>query len=170
MKSFVEQAQGYAQYHQKPLTLYTHFLGIPLILFSMMIFLGFFQLIMPGVFSTTLAEIATAVLFVCYLYLHWQLALLLFPLLVFLCWLSSLISYAGPTSFALWTFFLLFIVGWIAQLVGHFIEGNKPAFTDDLYYLLIAPLFLTAEACFILGRMEKLKDEIHHHSAIENLS
>ncbi len=38
MKPFVEQAQFYVGYHQKPITRYTHFAGIPLIIFSLMIF------------------------------------------------------------------------------------------------------------------------------------
>lgn len=162
MKSFTEQAQLYAAYHQKKATLYTHFAGIPLILFGIMIFLGFFQLIVPGVFATTMAEIATLILFIHYLRLNWQLALLIAPVLVLMVWLSSLISYAGPTSFALGAFLIVSILGWALQLTGHFIEGIKPAFTDNLASLPIAPLYLTAEACFILGRMQKLRDQVHN--------
>ena len=42
MDTFIRQAQLYATYHQKPLTRYTHFVGVPLIIFSTMIFLASF--------------------------------------------------------------------------------------------------------------------------------
>ena len=45
----------------------------------------------------------------------------------------------------------LFVVGWVVQLIGHGFEGRKPAFLDDLVGLLIGPLFVVAEAGFLLG-------------------
>ncbi|MGB2150269.1 MAG: DUF962 domain-containing protein [Cobetia amphilecti] len=38
-----------------------------------------------------------------------------------------------------------FVVAWIGQVVGHRIEGRKPAFLDDLRQLLIGPLFVLVE-------------------------
>ena len=37
---------------------------------------------------------------------------------------------------------VVFVVAWIGQFVGHKIEGKKPAFIDDLKFLLIGPLWL----------------------------
>ena len=37
---------------------------------------------------------------------------------------------------------VLFVVGWILQFVGHFIEGNQPAFFRNPIYLLVGPLWL----------------------------
>lgn len=37
---------------------------------------------------------------------------------------------------------VFFIAGWIFQFVGHFIEGNQPAFFKNPIYLLIGPLFV----------------------------
>lgn len=39
----------------------------------------------------------------------------------------------------------IWIAAWIAQLVGHNIEGAKPSFLDDLVFLLIGPLFVLDE-------------------------
>jgi uncharacterized membrane protein YGL010W len=36
----------------------------------------------------------------------------------------------------------LFILAWIAQFVGHKIEGRKPSFFEDLQYLWVGPLFV----------------------------
>ncbi|MFP3617105.1 Mpo1-like protein, partial [Paraburkholderia sp. SIMBA_050] len=41
-----------------------------------------------------------------------------------------------------------FVVGWIVQFVGHWFEGRKPAFVDDLVGLIVGPLFVVAEVAF----------------------
>lgn len=161
MKSFLEQARFYAQYHQSKATLYTHLAGIPLILFSLMVLFGFVKLIIPGVMSTSLATIGTLALLAFYFRLNWRLSLILLPILILLLWLSSIISFAGPTRFALWVFFITFVVGWILQLTGHLIEGKKPAFMEGITQASIAPLYIVAEVCFMLGRMQSLSDQMH---------
>ena len=35
----------------------------------------------------------------------------------------------------------VFVVSWIFQFIGHKIEGKKPAFFQDLLFLLIGPLW-----------------------------
>ena len=37
---------------------------------------------------------------------------------------------------------IIFVVAWIGQFYGHKIEGKKPAFADDLAFLLIGPLWV----------------------------
>lgn len=37
---------------------------------------------------------------------------------------------------------LIFVVAWIAQFIGHKIEGKKPSFFEDLQFLLIGPAWL----------------------------
>ena len=54
----------------------------------------------------------------------------------------------------------LFVGGWAIQLLGHKLEGKKPAFLDDLQSLLIGPLFLVAEAAFALGLESELREQI----------
>ena len=39
----------------------------------------------------------------------------------------------------------VFVVAWIAQFVGHHIEGRRPSFLTDLTYLLIGPLWVLAK-------------------------
>jgi len=161
MTTFLEQARFYGQYHQSKATLYTHLAGIPLILFGLMVLLGFVKIIIPDVLSTNLAYIATIVLLVYYFRLNWRLSLCLLPIFALMLWISSLISFAGPTRFALWVFFITFVVGWILQITGHLIEGRKPAFMDSVTQALIAPLFLVAEVFFMAGKMPALRDEMH---------
>jgi len=36
----------------------------------------------------------------------------------------------------------LFTGGWLAQFIGHKIEGRKPSFFEDIQYLWVGPLFV----------------------------
>ncbi|MFL6693378.1 MAG: Mpo1-like protein, partial [Ramlibacter sp.] len=38
----------------------------------------------------------------------------------------------------------IFVLAWIAQFVGHKLEGRKPSFFEDLQYLWVGPLFVLA--------------------------
>lgn len=168
MKSFVEQAQFYAEYHQNAMTRYTHMAGVPLIILSMMILLGFVKISVPGVYSTNLACLTTLVFLVYYFRLHWKLALALTPILLILLWLASWFNYYGPTKVGLWAFLITFVVGWGLQFYGHYIEGKQPAFMVNLGQALIAPLFLTAELFFMAGYMNELKEQIYGTAKAES--
>lgn len=160
MQSFIEQARIYGTYHLKPITRYTHFVGVPLIIFSLMVLFGFLHLVIPGVMDITLAGLATFALLVYYYFLNWRLALVLTAVFIILLWLANLVSYHGPTSSALWIFLITFILGWALQLIGHLFEGNRPALLDNVWQALIAPMFLTAELFFLGGRMQDLQEQI----------
>jgi uncharacterized membrane protein YGL010W len=45
----------------------------------------------------------------------------------------------------------LFVAGWVLQFVGHFIEGNQPAFFRNPIYLLVGPAWLARRALGTLG-------------------
>lgn len=61
--------------------------------------------------------------------------------------LTHIIGIPLILSSLIWFFFdwrtalVLFVVGWVFQLVGHLIEGNKPSFFSNAIFLLIGPLF-----------------------------
>jgi len=44
-----------------------------------------------------------------------------------------------------------FMLGWIIQFIGHYYEGRKPAFVDDIVGLLVGPMFVVGEWLFALG-------------------
>jgi uncharacterized membrane protein YGL010W len=52
------------------------------------------------------------------------------------------------------------VVGWIFQFIGHYYEGRKPAFVDDITGLAIGPLFVVTEALFMLGLCSTLKAQV----------
>ena len=45
----------------------------------------------------------------------------------------------------------IFVAAWIAQFVGHKLEGRKPSFFEDLQYLWVGPLFVLSLAFRKLG-------------------
>ena len=57
-----------------------------------------------------------------------------------------------------------FVVGWVLQFIGHYYEGRKPAFVDDIVGLLVGPMFVMAEALFALGWGRELHAEIERQA------
>lgn len=161
MKSFIEQAKFYASYHTNPVTRYTHFAGIPLIILSLMIFLGFFQFVMINVFEISFAVIGTILVMIYYFRLNWQLSLALTPIMLILLWISSFFSSEGPSALGIWSFIITFVAGWAFQLAGHFVEGKRPALMDNLCQAMIAPLFLVADLLFMANLLPDLQKEIY---------
>ena len=51
----------------------------------------------------------------------------------------------------LWLGIGVFVLAWIAQFIGHHIEGRRPAFFTDLVYLLIGPAWIVAKIMRKLG-------------------
>ena len=45
----------------------------------------------------------------------------------------------------------IFVAAWIAQFVGHKIEGKKPSFFEDLRFLWVSPLYLLSKPFARLG-------------------
>src|SRR6185503_18812729 len=99
--------------------------GVPVIVLSLMIPLAWLQI--EGV---TAAMVITAALLVYYLALDFWLGLAMCVVMGALLWLGQLM--AGQGTLAGWVWFaVLFVGGWILQLVGHVSEGRKPALADN---------------------------------------
>lgn len=45
----------------------------------------------------------------------------------------------------------IFVAAWIAQFVGHKLEGRKPSFFEDLQYLWVGPMFVLSKLFLKLG-------------------
>jgi uncharacterized membrane protein YGL010W len=62
-------------------------------------------------------------------------------------WLHGSLGTLGLAYLALG----VFVVAWIAQFIGHRIEGRKPSFFTDLVYLLIGPAWVLSKLYRKLG-------------------
>jgi uncharacterized membrane protein YGL010W len=159
MKNIEEQMAIYAAYHQDARNKVTHFIGVPAIILSLFIPLAWIRFEAGGTTVTAAMVFAAAVL-IYYFVLDVPLALAMLVVTGALVWAGQKIAALGAVQAWLW-FALLFVGGWILQLVGHVFEGRKPALADNLFQIFVAPIFLAAEVFFALGYKPKL------HSAVQ---
>ena len=149
MKTIEQQMATYAAYHQDARNKATHFIGVPVIVLALFIPLAWLRIELGGVAISAALLVAVAVL-AYYFILDVPLALAMAVVFALLAWLGDSIAMLGRA--AGWTWFaLLFVGGWILQLVGHVYEGRRPALTDNLFQIFVAPIFLAAEVFFALG-------------------
>jgi len=154
MKSLEDQMSFYAAYHQDGRNKATHFVGVPAIMLSLFIPLAWLRAEVGGV-TLTAAMLFAAVVLVYYFLLDVPLALAMLVVTGVLVYLGQAIADLGPA--AGWTWFaILFVGGWILQLVGHVFEGRKPALVSNLFQIFVAPIFLCAEVFFALGYKPRL--------------
>jgi uncharacterized membrane protein YGL010W len=157
----VSLMRNYRSYHRKSWTVYTHLLGIPVVTFSILIFFSWFQVSVPGFFSIHLAWIGIIILSVFYVTLDRAIGIIT---AIGMILLGMLINKLGAHELTLKNFMLFlitFIVGWALQLIGHAIEGRKPALVDNFAAsVFIAPLFIIAELFFRLGLKKDLQATI----------
>jgi len=159
MKSLAEQMSIYHQYHTKTITKMTHFIGVPLVILSIMILLNWVNIGINGWFFISVSWLAILALFIYYCFLDLQLALATAATLIVLELIAKFLAKTSPNWNSFGIFVGLFIIAWAIQFLGHF-EGKRPALFDNLFQLFVAPIFLVAEIGFMLGKKLKLKQEV----------
>jgi uncharacterized membrane protein YGL010W len=154
MKTLEEQMSFYAAYHQDARNKATHFVGVPAIMLSLFIPLAWLKIQVGGLYLTA-AIVLAAVVLIYYVFLDPMIALAtaIFTagLVLIGTWIAAQGMAVGWSAFA-----VLFVGGWVLQLVGHVFEGRKPALADNLFQIFIAPIFLCAEVAFALGYKPQL--------------
>lgn len=155
MKTALEQLTTYAAYHRDRRNIATHLVGVPMIVQSIVILLARPAVDISGI-AITPAMLALAAAGIYYLMLDLRLGLTLTAIIGAMLWVGGLVA-AQPTATWLGAGVGLFVVGWIIQFVGHYYEGKKPAFVDDIIGLLIGPLFVLAEVVFACGLRLELR-------------
>jgi uncharacterized membrane protein YGL010W len=156
MKSAVEQLSTYKSVHLNPKNIRTHFVGVPMIIWSAFLMLGTLRFAWQD-YEVSLAMVLTLVVLGYYMALHMRLALGLVLFILPVLYTSELMVHTEhPFVIAIITF----VVGWIIQFVGHQYEKAKPAFMDDMNQLLIGPFFLMAEVYFMMGWERELEEQI----------
>jgi uncharacterized membrane protein YGL010W len=155
MKTLSEHLIQYAHYHRDQRNIYTHFAGIPLIVIALFSLLSFE--IVAGITATHLLLVGS-LLFYFRLSLSMGLVMLVFSASCYALALQ-LVALESTSAWVGWSV-AVFVLGWVLQFIGHYFEGKKPAFVDDLVGLLIGPLFVMAELLFLLGFAKSLQQQI----------
>jgi len=120
----------YGESHQNHTNQIIHKICVPLILWSL---LGLLYEVFSGL------DVVAAVLIFFY-YLQFRNSKLLFGMAMMV--FPILIVFRFNVPHQLWIFIGIFIVAWIGQFIGHKIEGKKPSFFVDIFFLLIGPLWV----------------------------
>jgi uncharacterized membrane protein YGL010W len=156
LTSIEQNLTQYAAYHRDRRNIATHFVGVPMIVFSVVLALAVVE-VPAGPVVLTLAALASIAACIYYLKLELTLGLTMAVVLFLMCAGASEITHRTGAGTSLGIAAAVFAAGWIIQFVGHKFEGMKPAFFDDAKQLLIGPLFVAAEAYFLFGGLPHLR-------------
>ena len=158
MRSLVDQLSSYAAYHRDRRNIRTHFIGIPMIVVAATILLARPSFAVGDWFISP-ALIAVVILTLYYLKLDLRYGI---AMGIFLAISLAIAGEVAESDQITWLIagIGLFVAGWILQFIGHHFEGRKPAFLDDIMGLAIGPLFVLAEAGFLIGWRKDVERDI----------
>ena len=164
MKSLIDHLGQYAEYHRDRRNIFSHFIGIPLIVVAVAVLLSRpgFELAGLWLSPALLTAVAAGVF---YLRLDLRFGLLMAALLALCLWAGAALAQQS-TLVWLSSGLAMFVIGWVIQFVGHHYEGRKPAFVDDVSGLIVGPLFVVAEVAFLLGMRHELKEQIEARAGV----
>jgi uncharacterized membrane protein YGL010W len=134
----------YGECHHNTLNEVIHWICIPAITLSLLGLL--WSVPMPAALGGAALYVNLASLFVVaamlfYLRLSPPLAIGMFVLAAL--FFALIVGFSKLAWWPVWAVALgIFVVAWILQFVGHKLEGKKPAFFEDIQFLLIGPIWL----------------------------
>lgn len=136
---------NYAEDHRNGTNQFIHWICVPLIVWTVIALLWVLPVptmfARPGLWAGLAAVGAVAY----YLRLSPALGVAMLVFLVALMALTHWFHVRLGASTLMWSAIGVFVVAWIAQFIGHQIEGKRPSFLTDLAYLLIGPLWLMSK-------------------------
>jgi len=140
MRTATEWFDAYGKSHQNPLNKAIHWLCIPSITWSL---LALLQLAPFPVEAGPLAHWGTVFAVVAMVFYATLSPTILagMTLIGGACLLLNAgLAAQGAPLFAM--AMGVFVLSWIAQFYGHYVEGEKPSFFEDLQFLLVGPAWL----------------------------
>ena len=155
---FRRQLESYASVHRDWRNKATHFVGIPLIVFSLLLILSLWR-VEVGDREWTLSLAVAVVAVLAWMALDLGIGIIMGLTTAVAWYAAQALAGALGSVQAVWIAFLvLFVSGWILQFVGHHYEGKRPALTDNIFQAFIGPMFLVAETMVMMGRRTDLAE------------
>jgi uncharacterized membrane protein YGL010W len=155
---FRSQLASYASVHRDWRNKATHFVGIPVIVFSLLLILSLWHFEV-GDRQWTLSLAVAVVAVLGWMALDLGIGIIMGLLMAVAWYAAQALAGALGSAQAVWIAFLaLFVGGWILQFVGHHYEGKRPALIDNIFQAFIGPMFLVAETMVMMGRRTDLAE------------
>jgi len=161
----IDLLRQYAEYHRDRRNIATHLVGVPLIVFAIGVLLARPGFELAGGWMLTPAWVVFA------FGAAWYLTRGLFGLglaVTLGTGLLFVLAHQVQVNAMAWGVGL-FVVGWIIQFVGHYYEGRKPAFADDLVGLLVGPMFVVLEMLASIGLFKGVMADLERHAGPTHL-
>jgi uncharacterized membrane protein YGL010W len=153
---FRSQLAAYASVHRDWRNKATHFVGIPVIVFSLQLLLSLWRFDLAGR-EWTLSLALTILAVLGWMALDLGIGLVMAAIMAMAWYAADALAGALGSAQAVWiAFAALFVGGWIFQLLGHHYEGKRPALLDNIFQGFIGPMFLVAEAMVVIGQRRDL--------------
>ncbi len=154
---FRRQLAAYAAVHRDRRNKATNFVGIPIIVFSLLLVLSQWRFEVLGrEWTMSLAVAIEAVLG--WMALDLGIGLVMAVLMAVAWFAAGALAGSLGSASAVWMAFLaLFVGGWVLQFLGHHYEGKRPAL-DNIFQAFIGPMFLVAESFVVMGQRSDLAE------------
>ena len=151
----MDMLTGYAASHQHPFNVFVHMIGIPTIMFGVLIPLTWANAEIGGV-TFSLAHVVMLAFFLFYLTLDTWFAIAFLVLAIVLTYFAGIVG-AKPMAVSGTVAAIAFFGGYAAQFVGHAVEKSMPVLVKHpIQANLAAPFFQIVEVFKVLG----LRDEL----------
>ena len=136
----------YRKTHSNPTNALVHTICVPIIVFASIgmlwtlplgLWLGLAAPLAPWANGATVVAVLALVF-----YATLSARAVLYMTATFAVCVAIVIAMQNAGLPVLWLCAGLWIAAWLGQFYGHHVEGAKPAFLDDVVFLLIGPLFI----------------------------
>jgi uncharacterized membrane protein YGL010W len=147
---FQRQLASYAAVHRAWRNKATHFVGIPLIVFSLLLVLTLWRVPLGGR-EVSMALVIGVIAVLGWMALDLGIGLIMAAIMSPAWYAAEALAGALGTTSTVIAFGVLFVGGWILQFIGHHYEGKRPALLDNIFQGFIGPMFLVAETLVASG-------------------
>lgn len=142
---------SYSGDHRNATNQSIHVFAVPAILWSVIALLWCIPVPITWFTAGLWAALAMFAAWMFYYRASRALGLGMLAVFVAMSWLTRWLSLRYGLQTLLYAAIAVFVVAWIAQFIGHKIEGKKPSFFTDLTYLLIGPAWVLSKLYRKLG-------------------
>ena len=136
---------SYSGDHQNRINQKIHLFAVPAILWTVVALLWCIPVFGTVMRNGVWAALAMFAAWMFYYRMSRPLGLGMLIVFIAMAWVTRLLEDQIGLRNLFWLALGVFVVAWIAQFIGHKIEGRKPSFLTDLTYLLIGPAWVLAK-------------------------